>query len=151
MNKMETMSDLIKANIEKLKAYIPEVNADVRLLSAKSQEKIMKFMHKLYGNYNSWAANTIIKSKEENTPLSAVEKEFSGAAEHFGQPSVKVIEEGIEQADSKLRTKGFFDRKENVANTFYSCARRVADSLGNQLGAFADSLGTKQDKIAINR
>jgi len=151
MNEIERMSDLIKLNIEKLKSYVPEVKEDIKLLSVKSQEKISKFMHKLYGNYNSWTANAIVQSSEKNTPLSDVKKDLDGATEHVGENSVKVIHDGIEKADENLRKSGVFNRKDNIANTFYHCAREVLSQYGKTLSSFADNVESKRDKIAISR
>lgn len=147
---IEKVADLIPENMEMLKSYLKEYNNAAKPLGEKSQEKIRKFMHKLYGKYNSWVADKIVRWEEENIALDRVAEEFQGATTHFGPQSKKAVDEAIENANNSFIAKGDYGKLPNLQKTFYVCADNVLNRNKQSLLELSGKLQSPKQEQMVN-
>ena len=146
----EEIAKVIGTNYDKLQGKLEEFNTDAKPLGENNQEKIRKFMHQLYGNYNSWVADRIVRYSEEGTDLKNIEDDLEKGTEHFGGQSYQKVKQGISRAVSGFIKKNEFDKRERVEQTFYDASANVlsrskesAITLNTQIN------GAKKEKVSV--
>ncbi len=146
----EIIATLLPKNFEELKSFIEDYNNNSKPLSAKSQEKVRKFMHKLYSNYNSWVADKIVHWSESNTSPEQIEEEFFGATKHFGPQTKEAIDIASEKALSTFTAKNEFDKEQSVRKTFYVCAENVLSKNKQSLEELNQKINSVSQKENIS-
>lgn len=151
----EKIAQLIPQNINELRSCLEKYNNDAKPLGEQNQEKVRKFMHKLYSKYNSWVADGIVRWHENETSAEQIEKELSGATSHFAPQSAEKIDEAIENINFSFVDRGKYNKRQNIEKTFYVCADNVLSRNEKSLVELSEKVyekdNAKEDAFAVGK
>ena len=146
----EEISKVIGTNYDRLQGTLDEFNTGAKPLGESNQEKIRKFMHQLYGNYNSWVADRIVRYNEEGTDLESITEDLEKGTKHFGTQSYKKVKQGIDRAVSGFIRRNDFGRREQVEQTFYDASANVLNrSKESAITLNTQINGAKKEKVSV--